>query len=249
MVRRLKRFIAPKKKRVNCCNKVVIFKASDARFKKFLDHLSQPSDQTDFKYIESVQSRLEREYQGNFQQCTMLRLEMLDIDAGKCIASVRTSVDACRMLYECVLSLSAKNVVEFGTGFGISAMYLVSACQQTSGHVHTIEPEKWRAEIAEKELKKNWDGLFTIYVGKAEEVFPKLDMSVDFSYIDAWHSYETTRNHFNLIRASCSPGAVIALDDMAGFSDEMDQLWKDLVSRDDIRNAALWNNRIGLIMV
>jgi len=249
MVRRFKRFIAPNKKRVNHCNKVVIFKVSNTRFTKLLDHLSQPSDQSDFKYIESVQSRLEREYQGNIQQGTMLRLEMLDIDAGKCIASVRTSVDACRMLYECVLSLSAKNVVEFGTGFGISAMYLASACQQTGGHVHTIEPEKWRAEIAENELKKNWDGLFSIYVGKAEEVFPRLGLSVDFSYIDAWHSYEITRNHFNMIRASCSPGAVIALDDIAGFSDEMDQLWKDLVSHDDIHNAALWNNRIGLIMV
>ena len=228
----------------------VIVRASGVRFVKLLDKVSGPSyNDADFEYIESVQSRLERAHQGTIQHHTMLRLEMVNIDAGKCIASVRTPSDGCRMLYNCVRALSAKNVVEFGTGFGISAMYLASACRYTGGHVRTVEPELWRAEIAKSELQKRWEGLVTVYHGKAEEVFPRLGLQVDFGYIDAWHSYEVTLDHFELIWALCSPGAVIALDDMAGFSAEMDQLWKDLTSRSDVQNAALWNDRIGLIMV
>lgn len=226
-----------------------VVKTTDARFAGLLDQFLQPSYDPDFEVIETIQSRLERTYHGVVRQRTMFQLKTVDIDASKCITGIRTPSEGCRLLYNCVRTLAAKNVVEFGTGFGIGTMYLASACTHTGGHVYTIEPEQWRVEIAASELQRHWPDRATVYHGHAEEVFPSLRLSVDFGYIDAWHSYDVALHHFELLRDSCLPGGMIVLDDVAGFSTEMNNLWSDLVSSSDIRNAALWNDRMGFIMV
>jgi predicted O-methyltransferase YrrM len=86
------------------------------------------------------------------------------------------------------------NVVEVGTGVGYSTFWLAKGLidSETPGIVYTIENVSERVEMTRYNLKKmaNIKGLEKImdYVelifGDALEVIPKLDMRIDFTFID-----------------------------------------------------------------
>lgn len=119
-------------------------------------------------------------------------------------------------LYMQARALQAKNILEFGTSYGISTIYLGKAAKDNGGKVISTEylPQKVkiaRENIAEAGLSDYVD----ILEGDAMETLRNLNMQWDFVLLDGWP--DMVYPIFKLIEPHLKKGAVIAVDDVKGF--------------------------------
>ena len=120
------------------------------------------------------------------------------------------------------------NIVELGTSLGVTTSYL--AAVDSRNRVVTLEGCKAVAEIA----KENWRKLGLrniecrlgeVSVDSLQCVVDALTGGVDVAYIDANHTYASTREYFNVLAANVHEKSVIVVDDIH-HSKEMERAWK-----------------------
>lgn len=91
-------------------------------------------------------------------------------------------------VYDLLLQRDAKHIVEFGTSFGISTLYLGAAARETGGKAITTEllPEKCR--VAQQNFEEagleNW---IELREGDALETLKDVDEGIDFLLMDGWN--------------------------------------------------------------
>lgn len=88
-----------------------------------------------------------------------------------------------RWLYGMALAANAREIVEFGTSFGISTLYLAAAAAETGGRVtgtefHADKAEKARANLVEAGLSA------TILTGDARETLAGPGAEIDLLFLD-----------------------------------------------------------------
>ena len=119
------------------------------------------------------------------------------------------------------------NIVELGTSLGVTTSYL--AAVDSRNRVVTLEGCKAVAEIA----KENWRKLGLrniecrlgeVSVDSLQCVVDALTGGVDVAYIDANHTYASTREYFNVLAANVHEKSVIVVDDIH-HSKEMERAW------------------------
>ena len=120
------------------------------------------------------------------------------------------------------------NIVELGTSLGVTTSYL--AAVDSRNRVVTLEGCEAVAEIA----KENWRKLGLrniecrlgeVSVDSLQCVVDALTGGVDVAYIDANHTYASTREYFNVLAANVHEKSVIVVDDIH-HSKEMERAWK-----------------------
>jgi predicted O-methyltransferase YrrM len=93
-----------------------------------------------------------------------------------------------RFLYLAARAIGAKHVVEFGTSFGISTIYLCAATRDNGGgcvvgtEIEPTKADRARANVADAGLAGELD----LRLGDARETLAKLDAPVDLFFIDGW---------------------------------------------------------------
>jgi len=123
-------------------------------------------------------------------------------------------------LYMQARALNAKNILEFGTSYGISTIYLAKAARDNDGRVITTEYLPHKAEAARKNLEEaGLSGYVEIWEGDARDTLKNLDMEPDFVLLDGWP--DLVFPVFKLIEPRLKKGAVIAIDDVEGFKPSM----------------------------
>ena len=90
-----------------------------------------------------------------------------------------------RFLYNSARSIGARNIVEFGTSFGISTIYLAAAAADTGGKVtgseyHASKAEKARANLADAGLAAQAD----IRIGDARQTLADIEGPIDLLFLD-----------------------------------------------------------------
>lgn len=116
-----------------------------------------------------------------------------------------------------IVQNDCKNVVEFGTSFGISTIYLADAVRQTGGKVITTE---LIASKATKALQNISDAGLSDYVevkiGDAMETLKEFSEPIDFLFLDGWKDLYLPL--FQLLESQFHAGTIIYADnmDMAG---------------------------------
>lgn len=92
------------------------------------------------------------------------------------------------LLYLLARSLNAKTIVEFGTSFGISTIYLATAVRDNGGGIvigTEILPEK-AIQAQQNIIDAGLEEYVEIRVGDALETLKNLDRSVDMILMDGW---------------------------------------------------------------
>ena len=111
-------------------------------------------------------------------------------------------------LYMQALAKGAKNIVEFGTSYGISTLYLAAAAKKNGGRVITTEYLPHKAEDQYK-----------LREGDALETLQDIPGGIDFVLLDGWPNL--VYPVFKLLEPKLAPRAAIAVDDVEGYTPAM----------------------------
>ncbi len=123
-------------------------------------------------------------------------------------------------LYMQARALNAKNILEFGTSYGISSIYLGKAAKDNGGKLISTEYLPHKVKMAREHIKEaGLDGSVDILEGDARETLENLEIQWDMVLLDGWPDLVFTV--FRLIEPHLKKGAVIAVDDVVGFQPSM----------------------------
>lgn len=148
-----------------------------------------------------------------------LSWDRLDDDANRFMADKLVALEPIKAEF-CHLmcrALGARRVVEVGTSFGVSTLYLADAVRANGGGVviaTEYEPQKAAAARANFEAA-GVSQLIDLREGDLRETLKVIEGPVDFVLMDIWT--EMARPAMELIGPHLRPGAVVVVDNTDQF--------------------------------
>ena len=135
-------------------------------------------------------------------------------------AYIPITSDQGHFLYLTARLIQARTIVEFGTSFGISALYLASAARANGGRFigSEREPNKIaaaRANLAEAGL----EGFAEVRAGDALETLATVEAPIDLVLLDGWKDLYLPMLH--LLRPKLRQGAAVFADNIFTFPKEL----------------------------
>jgi predicted O-methyltransferase YrrM len=132
-------------------------------------------------------------------------------------AFIPVSADAGRFLYSLVRATNGGTVIEFGTSFGISTIYLASAVRdRAAGTVITTELHAGKAQKARENIRAA--GLLDyvdIREGDALKTLGDIKSGVSLLFLDGWKKLYLPV--LRLLEPALEPGAMVVADDLDLF--------------------------------
>ena len=130
------------------------------------------------------------------------------------------------------LEFRGLTIVELGTSLGVTTAYM--AAVDSRNKVITYEGCEAVAEIA----KENWQSLglnnITCHVGEIDvERLARELQKVDVAFIDANHTYASTRAYFNMLATKVHAKSVLVVDDIH-YNEEMGKAWEEICADDRV---------------
>ena len=188
---------------------------NDPKLEALLNRLHAQSD-TQVDETDAYFARREQEStldQENFYDDDMHRFL-----TDKMVALDRDKAEFCYLLCR---SLRATRVVEAGTSFGVSTLYLAAAVrdnQVENGVVIGTESEPKKVEIARANFKEaGLSEFIDLREGDLRQTLRDVGGPVDFMLVDIW---EVAQPALELVSASLRPGAIVVCDNTAVDADE-----------------------------
>jgi predicted O-methyltransferase YrrM len=118
-------------------------------------------------------------------------------------------------------------IIELGTSFGISTMYMAAACRNAT--VITIEGSSEIAEIAKQNFIEAGLSNISVVTGSFDDIIADFaaDMKPGLVFIDGNHRKEPLLRYFDRIAGISDRGTVVILDDIY-YSKEMEEAWDEI---------------------
>lgn len=119
-------------------------------------------------------------------------------------------------------------IVEFGTSFGISTMYMASSCQDAI--VYTMEGCPSVSDIANRNFLRSGLKNIKLLTGPFDEMLPEVintHIKPGLVFIDGNHRKGPVLEYFNKMIEVSDNKTVIIIDDIHS-SREMDEAWKQI---------------------
>jgi len=149
---------------------------------------------------------------------------------GKIISSGSISKRFGELLFRMVDFFSPAGILELGTSFGISTLYL--SLPKRSAKIVTIEGCKKTAEWAYEAFNEFEIKNIELLVGKFSELIPeaiKILPSLDFVFFDGDHRKESTLSYFNECLKFVHNDSIFVFDDIH-WSQGMEDAWIEIVA-------------------
>ncbi|MFC1921703.1 O-methyltransferase [Chloroflexota bacterium] len=187
----------------------------DPKLEALLDRLHAQSD-TQVDETNAYFARREQEVA--IDQAHFYDKEMYHFLSDKMVALDRDKAEFCYLLCR---SLRAKRIVEVGTSFGVSTLYLAAAVrdnQVENGVVIGTEYEPKKVEVAHANFKEaGLSEFIDLREGDLRHTLQDVGGPVDFMLVDIW---EVAQPALGLVSPSLRLGAIVACDNTAVDADE-----------------------------
>ncbi len=121
--------------------------------------------------------------------------------------------EAGTLLYLLAAGAQSKRILELGTSYGYSTVWLAAAARASGGKVLSLELRDFKIEHARQALTRA--GLSTrveFYQGDCLETLKTLPGPFDFVLLDVWKDLYLPC--FELLHPTLAPGAIVAADNM-----------------------------------
>lgn len=107
----------------------------------------------------------------------------------------------------------SKVILEIGTSYGYSTLWLAEAARETGGRVISLELQANKQQYAHERMVQAGLGDFVEFkVGDAQDLLAKLDINVDFVLLDLWKDLYIPC--FDQFYPRLNPDAVVVADNM-----------------------------------
>lgn len=125
-------------------------------------------------------------------------------------------------------SLRAPKILEVGTSYGYSGIWLAEAARKAGGRVTTLELQDYKASYArERAVEAGLADYIDYRVGDAVKMIGELPAGIDFVLLDLWKDlYIPCLDAFY---PKLNPGAIIVADNMLFPGGEVMQRYADAV--------------------
>ncbi len=188
---------------------------NDPKLEVLLNRLHAQSD----AQIDETDTYFERrDQETTIDQDDYYDQDMYRFLSDKMVALDRDKAEFCYLLCR---SLRAMRVVEAGTSFGVSTLYLAAAVrdnQVENGVVIGTEYEPRKIDIARANFKEaGLSEFIELREGDLRETLQDISSPVDFMLVDIW---EVARPALELVSSSLRPGAIVACDNTAVDANE-----------------------------
>ncbi len=142
--------------------------------------------------------------------------------SDKLVALDRDKAEFC---YQLCRAGNARRIVEAGTSYGVSTIYLAAAVRdnaKASGGAGVVigteyEPDKARAARANFD-RAGLSGFIDLREGDLRETLRQIDGPVDFMLVDIW--IPMARPALELVTPHLRPGAIVICDNTTQYRDE-----------------------------
>jgi predicted O-methyltransferase YrrM len=121
--------------------------------------------------------------------------------------------ESARILHSLIVGLHAQNIVELGTSYGYSTLWLADAARQVGGTVITVELADDKQTYAKEMLcRAGLDSYVDFRCGDALTILDALAGPVEFVFVDLWKDLYIPC--FKLFYPKLATGALVVADNM-----------------------------------
>ena len=152
--------------------------------------------------------------------------------SDKLVALDRDKAEFC---YQLCRATNARRIVEIGTSYGVSTLYLAAALRDNirasggSGVVIATEYEPAKAKIARAHFEQaGLSGLIDLREGDLRDTLRGIEGPVDFMLVDIW--IRMARPALELVTPHLKRGAIVICDNTARFRAEYADYFAHLAS-------------------
>jgi predicted O-methyltransferase YrrM len=118
-----------------------------------------------------------------------------------------------RMLHLLATGAGARSILELGTAYGYSTIWLADAARLNGGKVQTLELSQGKVDYAREQLvQAGLVSFVEFHVGSALDILPGLRGPFEFVLVDLWKDMYSPC--FELFHPKLAPGALVAADNM-----------------------------------
>lgn len=121
--------------------------------------------------------------------------------------------EAARFLHSLAVGLSAQRIVELGTSYGFSTLFLADAARETGGKLYTFDNVERKHTYAQARMDEAGLAEHVEWrLGDALELLREESEPIDFVLLDVWKNLYAPC--FELVYPLLAPGGVIIADNM-----------------------------------
>ncbi len=136
-----------------------------------------------------------------------------------------------------------KNIVEFGTSFGISTLFLAQGVLETNGSIITTELLESKGKIAKENFRKaGVDNLIELRIGDALETLKNHTQTIDLLLLDGWMNLY--KPLFDMLEPNFNSNTIIYVDN-ANVADS--QHFLQALSKEKYQIELKFNGKVAVI--
>ena len=211
------------------------------------DKVTSPAQRIDFldQKVVATLERMEREAVSDRRlmssvSASLARLgqaptseELLSMTAVAEDAFLPVSREVGCLLFQLAIGTGATTIVEYGTSFGMSTLYLASAARRVGGRVVGTELSGRKAAVAEANLvEAGVDGYAEVRVGDALQTLASVNGPVGLVLLDGWPPLHLPV--FRLLEPKLAMGSVVVSDNVSTGADKVGEFHRYLTDRSDL---------------
>mgnify|MGYP003627212033 FL=1 len=149
-------------------------------------------------------------------------------------------------LVELIKKNKLKNIVEFGTSFGISTLFLAQGALETKGRIITTELIASKAEKAMENFKKaEVSNIIDVRIGDAMQTLQNHKEPIDLLFLDGWK--DLYQPLFNMLESNFHTNTIIYVDN-ANMSESRAFL-KEVGENDKYTLESIFDGKVVLIRI
>jgi len=123
-------------------------------------------------------------------------------------------------LHALALAGGCRTLVEIGTSYGFSGLFLASAAKAFDGTLHTFDIDPRKHEHAARNFAKaGLDRWIRLHTGDARRLLAQMDGGVDFAFIDA--AKEESFDYFAALEPKLARRCLVAVDNTNTHNDQL----------------------------